>query len=347
MEEVVADKTVEWQQNLEQAFSMLFRLQGEGLQEAVKQVSLLGCLALKAGKEQEAEQCFEKLLEVDLAKVTPASYLAAVKNMLVMAARMRKEELFTAWLTAALKPVNVFVQAEEKQKVAEFVLVIVFTACDRRFLSALPVLNRLVNIYLRACNDAQALQEFFSEWTSLIAQFARRNWTELSKFLLRVLLKELLRRKDLPLTQLVLLKLNMHMQMYSRWDSFANAFAVYEELQYFYLLLLKRAGNVKIAEAERSRYLVLTLRSIRDWVANVSRTNMQDDLNILREWRDLLKEKLSANVQLWVDILVQLEINYWHLTKPKTSRKQLEYLADLLEPDVVTEEYKKLLQKLV
>jgi len=42
-------------------------------------------------------------------------------------------------------------------------------------------------------------------------------------------------------------------------------------------------------------------------------------------------------------VLVQLEINYWHLTKPKTSRKQLEYLADLLEPDVVPSEYRKLL----
>ncbi len=347
MEEVVADKTVDWQENLEQAFSMLFRLQGEELQEAIKQVSLLGCLALKAGKEQEAEQCFAKLLEVDLQKVTPASYLAAVKNMLVMAARMRKEELFTAWLQAALKTISFFVHAEEESKVADFVLAIVFTACDRRFLTALPGLRQLTNIYLLAYDDVQALQQFFGEWTSMLAQFARRNWTELSKFLLRVLLKELLRRKDLHLTQLVLLQLNMHLQMYSRWDSFANAFAVYEELQYFYLLLLKRAGNVKIAEAERSRYLLLILRSIRDWVANVSRTNMQDDLNILREWRNLLKANLSGNVQVWVDVLVQLEINYWHLTKPKTSRKQLEYLADLVEPDVVPSEYKRLLQKLV
>ena len=60
-------------------------------------------------------------------------------------------------------------------------------------------------------------------------------------------------------------------------------------------------------------------------------------------FQELLKNNLSTNVQAWVDLLVQLEINYWHLTKPKTSRKQLEYLADLLEPDVVTDEYRKLL----
>ena len=70
---------------------------------------------------------------------------------------------------------------------------------------------------------------------------------------------------------------------------------------------------------------------------------MLDDLDIILDWQELLKNNLSTSVQAWVDLLVQLEINYWHLTKPKTSRKQLEYLADLLEPDVVTDDYRKLL----
>ena len=96
----------------------------------------------------------------------------------------------------------------------------------------------------------------------------------------------------------------------------------------------------------RKQYLVITLRAIREWIANVARVGMQDDLDIIRQWQELLKEQLSQSVQLWVDVLVQLEINYWHLTKPKTSRKQLEYLAVLLEPDVVPKEYRSLLAML-
>ena len=69
-----------------------------------------------------------------------------------------------------------------------------------------------------------------------------------------------------------------------------------------------------------------------------------DDLDIIRDWQELLKNNLSESVQTWVDLLVQLEINYWHLTKPKTSRKQLEYLADLLEPNMVTDEYRMMLK---
>ena len=138
----------------------------------------------------------------------------------------------------------------------------------------------------------------------------------------------------------------MHLQMYSRWDGFENAFVAYKELQYFYLLLLKRVGKLNLPEDLRKQYLVVTLRAIREWIANVARVGMQDDLDIIRQWQELLKEQLSQSIQPWVDVLVQLEINYWHLTKPKTSRKQLEYLADLLETDVLPKEYRSLLAML-
>lgn len=347
MEEVRVDNNAEWQQDLEQAFSVLEHAQGAEYEQAVQQLSLLACVALKTGREQAAEECFTKMLSVAADKVSAACYLASIKNILVMAARTRREDLFTRWLEAARTQLCLLMQAGEKQKSADFILALVFVACDRRFLSALGTLRSLVEQFLRGCGDVKVLQAFLGEWTSLLAQLARRRWREVNSFLLRILLKALLLQKDLRLLQLVLLQLNMHLQMYSRWDSFANAFTVYGELQYFYLLLLKRAGNPKFTEAERSRYLLLTLRSIRDWVANVARTNMQDDLEIIRAWQQLLKENISGGLQAWVDVLVQLEINYWHLTKPKTSRKQLEYLADLLEPDCIPQEQREILNKLV
>ena len=346
MEEVIADKSLEWQQVLEQAFSMLHCSKEAEADQALQQVSLLGCIGLKTGMVQEAQACFTELLAVDSAKGSAFCYLVCVKNMLMMASRMRKGELFTEWLLAVEEKLSITLQKVEQQQAMDFIVALTFTVCDRRYAAALPVVGNLARLVIRTTNDTKLLQALFSEWTSLIAQMARRNWREANKFLLAILLKALLKKQDLQLLKLTLLQLNMHLQMYSRWDGFENAFVAYKELQYFYLLLLKRVGKFNLPEDLRKQYLVITLRAIREWIANVARVGMQDDLDIIRQWQELLKEQLSQSIQLWVDVLVQLEINYWHLTKPKTSRKQLEYLADLLEPDVVPSEYRSLLAML-
>ena len=106
MEEVIADKTVEWQQILEQAFSMLHRAKETEGDQALQQVSLLGCVGLKTGMVQEAEACFKELLAVDGSKGSAFCYLVCVKNMLMMAARTRKGELFTQWLHEAEEKLN-------------------------------------------------------------------------------------------------------------------------------------------------------------------------------------------------------------------------------------------------
>ena len=260
-----------------------------------------------------------------------------------MAARMRKGELFTEWLKEAEEKLSLTLNQVEQDKAVDFIIALTFIVCDRRYVDSLAVVRNLANQVITSIQDKKLLQALFNEWTSLIAQMARRNWSEVNSFLLTVLLKALLKKQDLQVLKLTLLQLNMHLQMYSRWDGFEKAFITYQELQYFYLLLLKRAGRMEIAEDLRKQYFVIVLRSIRDWIANVARIGMLDDLDIIRDWQELLKNNLSKSVQTWVDLLVQLEINYWHLTKPKTSRKQLEYLADLLEPNVITDGYGKML----
>lgn len=343
MEEVLAEKQVGWQQILEQAFSMLHRAKETEGDQALQQVSLLGCIGLKTGMVQEAEACFKELLTVDGSKGSAFCYLVCVKNMLMMAARMRKGELFNQWLQEAETKLSLALSQVEQEKAVDFTIALTFTVCDRRYTESLPVVRNLANQVIKRIEDKKLLQALFNEWTSLIAQMARRNWSEVNSFLLTVLLKALLKKQDLQILKLTLLQLNMHLQMYSRWDGFEKAFTTYKELQYFYLLLLKRAGKMQIDEGLRKQYFVIVLRSIREWIANVARVGMLDDLDIIRDWQELLKNNLSKGVQPWVDLLVQLEINYWHLTKPKTSRKQLEYLADLLEPNVVTKEYGKML----
>ena len=74
---------------------------------------------------------------------------------------------------------------------------------------------------------------------------------------------------------------------------------------------------------------------------------MQDELEIIRQWQELLKANAPKELQDMADVLVQLEILYWNRTKPKTSRKQLEYLMDLLEPNKINADYFGLYKQIV
>ena len=122
MEEVIADKSLEWQQILEQAFSMLHCAKEAESDQALQQVSLLGCVGLKTGMVQEAQACFTELLAVDSAKGSAFCYLVCVKNMLMMASRMRKGELFTEWLLTAEERLSLTLQKVEQQQAMDFVV---------------------------------------------------------------------------------------------------------------------------------------------------------------------------------------------------------------------------------
>ena len=139
MEEVIADKAVEWQQILEQAFSMLHRAKETEGDQALQQVSLLGCVGLKTGMVQEAEACFRELLAVDSSKGSAFCYLVCVKNMLMMAARMRKGELFTEWLKEAEERLSITLNQVEQDKAVDFIIALTFIVCDRRYVDSLVV----------------------------------------------------------------------------------------------------------------------------------------------------------------------------------------------------------------
>lgn len=347
MEKEIIEKNVDWKQLLEQAFSALHQAKAEEADQVLQQVSLLGCVGFKQGREDVAQACFNELLAVDESKYSALCYLTSVKNMLMMVARMRKGGLFMEWLAAAEEKMSVILLQAEQAKAVDFVIALTFSVCDRRYVKSLPVAQILAGKLIATLEDRALLQKLFNEWTSLIAQFARRRWDEVNQFLFAVLLDGLLEKQDLQLMKHTLLLLNMHLQMYTRWDGFENAFLAYKELQYFYLKLLQKAGDVQLDEAMRKQYLVTALRYVREWIANVARVSMKDELEIIRQWRELLTANVPEELRNLTDVLVQLEILYWNQTKPKTSRKQLEYLLDLLEPNKISDEYYGLYKQIV
>ena len=227
-------------------------------------------------------------------------------------------------------------------------LQLAFAVCDRRLSEERAALALLARRWLRThAGDTALLQEFMAEWLNLAARMARRRWREETAFLLREAGRWLLKQQDLQWWTWSLQQLQLHFVVYARWDGFDKACRMYRELTLLYRLLLRR---VPMAQPEQQAALLqLLLRHLRDVTTNVSRSAMLDDADIFRQWYSfwwqLTAEDKSAREELLR--LLQLAITYWQQTMPKTSRKQITLLKDLLQPNLIAGEYALLLQKII
>lgn len=342
--DITVTETDKWQYILEQSFSALHKAAADDRPQHIQQISLYGCLALKYASEDYAVQCFRQLLEAADNSDDSMTVLLSLRDMLAMAARLRKKELFCSWLQQAQGFIKAVIADREKpDALSNFLLSITFIVCDRKLTAAFAYIRRLMVCFVSCTINKAVLTQFISEWTSLVAQMGRRQWFEVSDFLLLSLFEALWRKKDSSLLNSVLLQLQLHLQMYCRWDGVENAFAAYRKLQYFYFILIDYAGKSGFSESLRCQYLRAVLLNIRDLIANMARATMQDELKIIRQWHDWLLQDAGERMKQRVLLLLQLEIAYWSRTKPKTSRKQLTYLEDLLQPDLLDDTYRKLL----
>ena len=136
--------------------------------------------------------------------------------------------------------------------------------------------------------------------------------------------------------------------MYARWDGFTKACEVYYELVLLLLVLVRRSGRRTIPLEQRAAYLQLALRTVRDLVTNIARSTMQEDMDIFRQWYQYLWQLAGEDVgrKQRLLLLLQLSISYWHSTLPKSSKKQLRFLRDLLEPSYISAGYETLLRRI-
>lgn len=338
-----ADVVTGWQYNLEQSFSA-FRNAADAAakEQQAAEIELLGCSALKASEIDLAEQCF--MLIVSDNCISEKTKVRFIQGMLTAAARARQDALFINWLQLSESMIKSAV-SNNAELILEFLKSIAFIICDKRYTQSFTPLRNILYEFFYLTKNKNILSNLINEWTILTAQISKRQWFDVTDFLLRSVFYAVLKKADLYFVKLLLLQISIHFAMYSRWDGFANAFRVYKNLQIFILLLIKKAGNSKIDYYTRRQYLLVALRSVRDLIANISRTSMQDDLQVIRQWHDLLlaDDRGSINSR---KCFIQLVIAYWCKTKPKTSKKQLKYLADLIEDDLLSGDYKKMLQEI-
>lgn len=308
----------------------------------VTELSLETCIALRDGREQNACTAFSGII----AEAADNEALQAISCCLLVALRHRQRQLFTAWMQASRPRLEqLLVNPQLAHQGGSALLQLAFAVCDRRLAEVRPILALLVRRWLRTqASDTALLQEFMAEWLSLAARMARRRWREETAFLLREAGRWLLKQDDLQWWPWSLQQLQLHFVVYARWDGFDKACRIYRELTLLYRLLLRR-----VLRKQQTALLQLLLRHLRDVTANVSRSAMLDDADIFRQWYSfwwqLTAEDKNAREELLR--LLQLAITYWQQTMPKTSRKQIKLLKDLLQPNLIAGQYALLLQKII
>ena len=306
------------------------------------ELALEVCLAVRSGELKTAQQKFSQLLH----EVQQQEALQLLGDCLLEAVRRQQKQLFADWFAqSGQQLVAAVTTAATAQEALGFLKSLSFVICDRQLTEAQPVLAQLIRRFA-ATADTNVSKALWTELLNLAARMARRGWRMQTSFLLRLYLRGLLKEQQTAAWQEKLFALQLHFVVYARWDGFPKACAAYAELWYLLLLLVRRAGRKKYSSEQRKQYLLLSLRSLRGIITNVARSLMLDEMEIFRQLYQYFWQLAGDNKRRrqQLQLLLQLAISYWQSSLPKTSRKQVRFLKDLLQPSLINAEYEALLK---
>ena len=306
-------------------------------------LALEACLAVRQNNLEAAQTAFENIMAVQ----DDSEYLALVKIAILAALRKQQELMALHWLAACKKRLKTaFEKAELAADVAHLLESWCFACCDKRLENVRVALTDLVRQWFRAVKFSADAQSLELELLNMAARMVRRGWRGEARWLLRIVGWHALRYKSQSQWQRLLANIALHFTVFARWESFPKACEDYHELVLLLLVLLRRAGRAAQDESRRAACLQLALRTVRDLVTNIARSTMQEDMDIFRQWYQYLWQLAGEDAQRKQRLLalLQLSIEYWHSTLPKSSKKQLRFLQDLLQPNFVSAEYEALLK---
>ena len=352
-------------------------------EDLFKQAGFLGCMAFKRDMPRLGRFCGEailsglRLLAPEEMEISEQGYLQ-FKNVTDTAAHTRNELDFREIVNALRHywEANRIVVTPGLLAVLSDVL---FVAADRRQINALTTACSLSrNVLRHKSADPVMRQRFVMEWSGTSAQIAQRGWDEECEVLLKYLCLCLGSLRDTGLIKKVMADVSVHMQMQSKWDDFETAFRLYYPCQLFALVMLRwgmrryrraiQAEKVlEVEEAtlesgildqverkmelldEKEKALDLirfVLRNVRDTAAACARLLMKDEWEIYTAWQ---REWLSASAgnkkrQEQVRLFMQMVAEYWHSTQPSRSKKQWEFMAEVVSPSQLSDGQMELIQ---
>lgn len=315
-------------------------------EKSIMSSCLACCIALQQGEVKKAAELMFGFYE-ELDKVEDEQALTSLKTILSTAIRKRCQDFFWHILKEQKERLlRILSQPELRQQSQEFLTFVIFNVCDRRILEARAIAQELVEGFTRTATSEE-LRSFWNEWTSLIARIARRNWQSETDWLLQVLLHQMWRRGDVKLFQLAVWQLQMHLSMYCRFDSIEGMLTLYRKLFLGYLMLLELAGKSYVEQEKREAWLLSGLRSMSEIVIQLARMQMLEEQEVFQLFfAKLVQAEEKVKLKKRLQKMLQLVIAFWIMSYPKTSRKQAKFLDNILQPNLIGEDYQQMLEKL-
>lgn len=320
------------------------------------QAGFLGCMAFKRDMPLLGRLCGEAilsglyLLPQEELEVVEQGYLQ-FKNVTDTAIRTYNNQDFCAI-------VNVLQQYWKDSKVAVTTGLLsclsdfMFVAADRRQINVLTTICSLSHNAVRHPSvDPVMRQRFIMEWSGTAAQIAQRGWKEECGLLLHYMCLSIGSLRDTGLIKKTMTDVSMHMHMQSKWDDFETAFRLYYSCQLFMLVMLRwgmrRYRHVLQEEKEKALDLIrFVLRNARDTMAVCARLGMKNEWELYvawqREWLSAVggKEKRQKQIRLFL----QMAAEYWRNSQPSRSKKQWEFMAEVVSPSLLTDDHMELIR---
>lgn len=318
-------------------------------------LGMLSGVAMKSGLRHLGLECADVIIASmhNLQPGEEADEEAALKMLQCIAnvaARMRDEANFEAVVLKVTQHYTKEKRVLVGSHILGFLLELLFTAADRRYLSVLPKLRELSLLLVHHSDiSLQEKERFLSEWSVLAAQIARRDWPDVTKLLLDSICIFLRHERSSALTQAVMLNFTTHIQMHSQWGGFAVAFYTYRSWNNFTLVLLEQCVNDRHQDEECLDLAKCIFRCQREVVVNSARLTMKEEQTIFKEWLNLWLEQVQGNASRIKRVrrFVQMTAQFWHMTQPISSKKQWPLMQELFNPPSIPQKYWQLLKRIV
>ena len=351
-------------------------------EDLFKQAGFLGCMAFKRDMTLLGRLCGEailsglRLLSPEETEISEEGFLH-FKNVTDTAVRTHNNKEFYVIVDALQHYWN-----ESKVPITPGLLSclsdFLFVAADRRQIGALETTCSLGREVVRHTSvDSAMRQRFIMEWSGTATQIAQRGWEEECGLLLKYLCLSLGSLRDTGLIKKAMADMSIHMQMQSKWDNFETAFRLYYPFQLFALVMLRwgmrrchllqkeelveaeeeAPGSGLLNQVERNMELLdekdnaldlirFVLRNARDTVAVCARLLMKEEWELyaawLREWLSAVegKEKRQKQIRLFLQMVAE----YWRSSQPSRSKKQWEFMAEVVSPSLLTDDHMELIR---
>ena len=289
--------------------------------EKIRELEIGACLALKQNQLESAERFVQsmfvhaRIAREDIEAADGGMIVGSLKNILVFAARNRKEFFLKQWLMEVWRNICLIPVHEE---LGSFINSVVFVVTDKKIPDVLPKLQMIVKQFLRLARfHHHPLEKFAKEWLGTTAEIASRGFGEGSLFLVQCYLRILYVSDDWQFVNGQLSSYYFHFQVASRRHGYENACRIFGLVHYLEVALWERIGKMPDG-VEREMWERRLLRGILNLICNVARVTGRTERDILTTWMRLVTANGGSRFLQRFQNLYSAELCFWKDTRPNS-----------------------------